>query len=463
LFVIAGSIFLEFNLPNAATWFYFSLLLVGALFAQWEKPFSLRNWDLATLFILVPGFLFLQEGHSLLEPELRWGLTSQDSEDLLKRGEWNVQTGYIWLMACSFYFFLRCLVDLAIVRRMVWAPNLNLPGLSAMTVALFLCLIAVAIRRVPDAASVTPVGKEPIALQKFQEGTTAIVQTQVEKQGFDRQDTRFWVARGAALVLHIAVIVALVLIGAIHFRSTTLGMASACMYVTLPYTGFHVGQVHHVFPAVFILWGILTYRFPILTGLLLGISAGSCFFPLLLFPLWFGFYRGRGAGRFAFGFIFGTLASLAVTALLLWSAGQFREYLTIALNLSDWQAWRRPRTESIWTGSHWAYRLPVFIAYMAFVALTIFWPAARNLGQVIAQTAAVVIGVQFWYADQGGVYVLWYLPFLVLMVLRPTVEDQRPPLLTHERNWFEKKLFELIAWIFNLVRFKTKTSLIRNV
>ena len=52
--------------PNAATWFYFSLFLAVALFFQFARPLSLRNLDLLTLFLLVPGFLLLQEAHTLL-------------------------------------------------------------------------------------------------------------------------------------------------------------------------------------------------------------------------------------------------------------------------------------------------------------------------------------------------------------------------------------------------------------
>ena len=55
------SVFLDFRLPNAATWFYFSLLLTVALFFQFARPLSIRNLDLLMLFLLVPGFLILQE------------------------------------------------------------------------------------------------------------------------------------------------------------------------------------------------------------------------------------------------------------------------------------------------------------------------------------------------------------------------------------------------------------------
>src|SRR5437870_11482725 len=59
------SIFFDFNLPNATTWFYFSLLLALALFFKFTRLLSVRNWDVLLLFLLVPGFLLLQEPHTL--------------------------------------------------------------------------------------------------------------------------------------------------------------------------------------------------------------------------------------------------------------------------------------------------------------------------------------------------------------------------------------------------------------
>ena len=58
---------------------------------------------------------------------------------------------------------------------------------------------------------------------------------------------------------------------------------------------------------------------------MLGVAAGTAFFPFLLFPLWFGFYRGRGAGRFTLGFVLASGLSLGLTAaILLLSSGELR-------------------------------------------------------------------------------------------------------------------------------------------
>ena len=54
-------IFFDFNLPNGTTWFYFSLLLAVALFFKFSRVLSVRNWDVLMMFLLVPGFLLLQQ------------------------------------------------------------------------------------------------------------------------------------------------------------------------------------------------------------------------------------------------------------------------------------------------------------------------------------------------------------------------------------------------------------------
>jgi hypothetical protein len=226
----------------------------------------------------------------------------------------------------------------------------------------------------------------------------------------------------------------------------------------LPYTGSHVSQVHHVWPVVFILWAIYAYPRPVAAGAWLGVAAGTAFFPFLLFPLWFGFYRGRGALRFTVGFALASGLSLGLAAILLLSSGELRQYLNVTFSLSDWQAWKPPRTEGLWHGSHWAYRLPVFIAYMAFIVLTMFWPTPRNLAQVIAQSAAVVIGIQFWYADQGGVYVLWYLPLVLLMVFRPNLVDVRPPIPAPEGAGLISQVRRVIERLLPLAPKKTVTQ-----
>src|SRR5690348_16633020 len=98
--IATRSIFFEIELPNATTWFYFSALLAVALFFKFNRLLSIRNSDVISLFLPMPGFLLLaQRGVSPL-----WG--------------------YLWLLAASTYFFVRCLFDLVLVRRPALSPNL---------------------------------------------------------------------------------------------------------------------------------------------------------------------------------------------------------------------------------------------------------------------------------------------------------------------------------------------------
>jgi hypothetical protein len=419
-----ANVFLDFNLPNATTWFYLSLILAVGLFFKFNRFFSIRNWDVLSLYLLVPGFLFLQEA------------------ERLRRGGGDAETahslrlyGYIWLMSGSLCFFARCLLDLTLVRRPALWPNLNLAGLACIAGALYVCMLPVAARRPVDLQM--PSGKSTAAMNLIGEAgsqTVGQMQTLAGDEGRKGAVTRFWVERSLAMACHLAIAVALVLIGGIHFHSTTSGMAAATFYLLLPYTAYELGQAHHVVPTALLLWAIFCYRKPVLSGIMLGVAAGCFFFPALTLPIWLSFYRRRGAGRFLLFFAIAASLSLGLTGLVLWWDGALARSMQLVLSMPDWQPWKRTE-ESIWSSIHWAYRLPVFVLYLAFVILTSFWPSPKNLAHVISLSAAVLIGIQFWYADHGGVYVLWYLPLVVLMIFRPNLSDRFPPTPKPPPTW----------------------------
>lgn len=439
-----ASVFLELVLPNATTWFYFSLLLAIAVFFKFNRVLSLRNWDMLALFMLVPGLLLIQDGRDskrearqlqdagsalvpaaavaplmadagaagLLPAAIAGGVGRQRDE----AAKWLVWTGYACLLAASAFWLVRCVVDLALERRPALTPNLNSAGLTWLAGALFISLGVVAVR--PPLADGGPVGPQNAVVTEAQEATAKLVQL-----------TRFWVERGFAGACHLAIVAALIVIGARHFGDPSAGIAAAAMYLLLPYTALHVAQVQYVLPAALMLWAVVLYRSPPTAGALFGIAAGSFFFPAAAVPVWLNFYRGRGAGRFFRAFAVAAGASLGLAGMVLWLNGQIADpgwRLPIGLP-RDWRFWRPIDVEGFWTGVHWAYRIPVFIGFVVFVAGTAVWPAPKNLAHVLALSAATLIGVQLWYADRGGEYVLWYLPMLLLVVFRPNLSDRHPP------------------------------------
>ena len=465
----SDSVFLEFSLPNATTWFYFSWLLAVALFFKFSRFFSVRNWDVVMAFLLVPGLLVIQKTRGGARPSdihpavqvtelvgqgaglvhgaptaVSW-FGAPNRHPALSSGGW-LWWGYLWLMCGSMYFFLRCLLDLTLVQRPALPPNLSFGGLCWLGGALLACLVTVAFRA-PEQDPPHP-SSQPAGIQS----TTTTVGPESASLGQLRQQfgAKFWLSRTFAVLGHVAVVLGLIFIGRWHFQDSAAGMAAATFYLMLPYTGLYVGQAHHVWPMALLVWALATYKLPVLAGVFLGLAAGTMYFPAVLLPLWFSFYWKRGAGRFLGAFVFSAGLCLAVIGLVLFVQNDLDTSIREALRQTAWQPWKIPTTEGFWTGTHWAYRIPIFTAYVAFVIVTAFWPWPKNLAHVIALSAAVLIGIQFWYADQGGVYVLWYLPLLLLLIFRPNLEDRRPAPIQSETDWLlrlRRSLARLAGWL----------------
>ena len=61
----------------------------------------------------------------------------------------------------------------------------------------------------------------------------------------------------------------------------------------------------------------------------------------------------------------------------------------------------------------------------------------RNIG--IRPMEMLLIGIQFWFADNGGAYALWYAPLLLLMIYRPAGVELEPPVRAG-RGWARRTL-----------------------
>src|SRR5262249_4589079 len=118
-------------------------------------------------------------------------------------------------------------------------------------------------------------------------------------------------------------------------------------------------------------------------------------------------------------------------------------------------------TQGLWKDLHWAYRMPVFLGYLILVVTMAFWPLPKNLAHLLALSAAAVIGIQFWYADQGGVYVLWYLPLLLLLVFRPNLTARVPPPIQPETDWLTRLRQALGRLALRLLHFPEPAARVR--
>jgi hypothetical protein len=430
-----GNIFLDVNLPTAATWFYATLVLAVALFFQFRKPFSLRNLDVVLLFLLVPPLMYLHEARKVREELPRpWEERGRALTQLLQacsclshdatpaqavclalvvppagdayaigyRGVWRA---YLFLLIGSAGFLLRCMIDLVLRRRSPFKPNLGSGGMIWLGLALFAVMV----------------------FKTYYPHLEPIQRAESRSLVLELLTQPAWEA-GVALFGHALVITGLVYIGARHFQDLTAGIAAAVFYLMLPYTAFYLTEPHHVLPVLGCLGAVAFYRWPAMAGVSLGVAMVVGYFPMLLLPLWASFYFRRGMKRFLLG-VAGV--SVLVLAAVIVTRG-LQEPLNAAMHRVEWQAWNfaaKSSAGSLWTDvtSHGAYRLPLFIAHLLLMVASVFWPQPKNLGNVLAWSVALILGVQFWYADAGGIYVLWYLPLLLLLVFRPTLIECVPP------------------------------------
>lgn len=426
---------------DQATWFYLSLLLIIAVFFRFGRVWSLRNLDLILLLSISPGILLVRSG--------------------LGVGEEQLSVGYAWLFVVSALVLTRLCLDRLFTRRPHLEQNLNASGMTFLCFATFAFLSAEVITadKLPastvetvrqakqlwdrqDTESVVPAQPEPASPEDqtdvLKPGPAPRLLTapvaEISKQlaassngSSNATSAEFedMAGRLTAILAHLTVVVGLVLMGRNHFGDAQLGLALATLYLLLPCTSYDVGKVNHVLPAALIVWAFVAYRRPMMAGGLMGLACGTLFFPVFLLPLWAAFYGRRGAIRF--GAALGIVGAVLLGSLALTSADS-HSFVRQMIGSIDWSVltFRDESPDGFWNQNNWAYRVPVFVAFLLLTFTLTLLPRKKNLEHLLAHSTAIIVGTQFWYPQQGGVYVLWYLPALLLVVFRPNLGHRLP-------------------------------------
>ena len=224
-----------------------------------------------------------------------------------------------------------------------------------------------------------------------------------------------------AFSVQLAIALGMIFIGHLHFGNIKTGVAAAMFYLLLPYVSQMPGVFDHTVPGLLILYAVLFYRRPVFSGLLIGLAGSLVFYPFFLIPLWCGFYYRRGLLRFLMGSL---SAVLAMGVLLLLSPDTLGTYTEqIALMFGKYSM-RVPVYDGLWLFCPTIYRIPIIAFFGVFCFGLLLWPTRKNLATVISCSALLMLGVQFWMGQQGGLYGAWYLPLLILTVFRPNLEDR---------------------------------------
>jgi hypothetical protein len=389
-------------------WLFLTLLGCVTIFFKFRRFWSIRNLDLFLLFALAPGMMML--------------VANAGSPPWI---------AYFWLFLGTLLWLARCLLDLGLNRRPLLEPNLNLAGLaciSAGVLSLFivetvsLSLAEGSARNPADANTSNRDHSQAPPPPPRPGDAVSIVVKNAPLSTELKADPHKGLARLLACVAQVGLVVGLVAVGWYHFERPIAGLAVATCYLLLPYSRFALADSGQLVPAALIVAAIVFYRKPFVAGPLIGVMAAWMPASLGLIPLWTGFYRGRGWLRFGLVSI-GVFAACVLTAKLLPPMNSWFVALG-ARTMADaglWPTSDPPPSGSFWSGIDPSYRLPVWIAYLALVAFTTFWPAEKSLGEVIATSAALLVASQFWYLSAGGTLVLLYLPLVILMMFRPNL------------------------------------------
>lgn len=430
---------------NPTTWFYLSSLLSIALFFKFNRLWSVRNLDLIGLVLLAPGLLAVEYG----------GYKASTAAQ---------QLGFIWIFAVSAAFIIRMLVDSLMVRRPLLETNLTIGGMVFLGISLLVFLLANVIATRPQrddlagAASATRLeaGDAEInadQLTRLGPGYPLLfLLPQISTQrifsptadGADNADARDSnrrvvhenTARVMAILSQVAIVAGMIVIGWLHFENAKLGIAAAVLYLLLPYTAIMTGRVDHVLPGALIVWAVAAYRRPLVSGGLIGLAIGTIYYPVFLLPLWCSFYWERGFRRF----VLGIAAAILLLVIGLWLTSPDADVFTGQLRqMFGWIFPNEVLLEGFWAlpSNDAVFRLPVLAAFIAMIATLAIWPVPKNLATLLSCSAAVLLGSQFWKAHNGGLFMAWYLPVLLLVVFRPNLENRVALLVLGE--WFPKQ------------------------
>jgi hypothetical protein len=440
-------ILFHYERVNPTSWAYLSSLLTLALYFKFNRVLSVRNVDLFLLILLAPGLLLVQ-----------WSWENRGAENALA----IEHLGFLWLLATELVLLVRLLFDNAMVRRPLLDPNLNGAGLLFMGSSLLFFLMANVVTGVPKAEDLLP-GRTTAAVRGedvensfatdgpgffliyrmpristqtvIKANPTAERQTPLAEVHEERRIQEA-TARVMAILSHVLIVTGMLVIGYRHFDNLTMGIAAATMYLLLPYTALWTGSPQHALPGSLLVWAIVFYRRPLLAGMMIGLASGTVYYPAFLIPLWCSFYWMRGLKRFVAGVVL-MLGVLVLT--LAFTATNTERFVDHLLQMFGLRLPMNANLRGIWQFWNPVFRYPIIAAFAALAFGFTLWPFQKNLATLISCTGAIMAAAQFWHAYDGGIFIAWFLPLMLLMIFRPNLEDRIAEVVVAEAWWPGKK------------------------
>jgi hypothetical protein len=215
----------------------------------------------------------------------------------------------------------------------------------------------------------------------------------------------------------------------LRFGGRTLGVTLAFAWAAYPFTQYvsNSNSNDAIMPALLI-WGLVFVTSPPARGVFVALAAWSKFAALLLVPLWASYPDWRRFGRerllYAGGVLLGTALSFWI---LLLEPKPLHAARVFWDRTFGWQL-SRPSPFSIWDWDeypgfpdlhHVQTALKVLVLMVAVAVY--FVPRTKNLVQLGALTAALLIGFELVLTHWFYLYIPWFFPFVALAALAPAL------------------------------------------
>lgn len=461
---------------------YVSTFLILSFFFKYNRAWSIRNLDLFLIILLAPGLLLIQSGrlqhsHYLQEnrsteqiesesgrqspPVAKAAFSQKPTSSSLDRlapnspqrlnsfSEFNEpgmarqRFGYYWMFGIGGLIMVRMLVDPLFERRPVLDPNLSIGGMVFIGVSLLVFVLAnvatyspgkvdidgarnaermLRLEATSDSHDVDLIQRGPglrlmfllPILSTFEDGQ------EIQDSGLAPDQDRYIVAaKSVAIASQLLIVLGLILFSHYHYGNFHVGIGVATIYMMLPYTVIFAGNVLHTVPAALLIWALVCYRVPLAAGFFVGLATGVSYYPLFLLALWISFYWDRGWRSFLFGFLLSI--AICIGVLFFTSADSVDFVRQLQAMFAFWFP-LMDNLEGIWAlGISRIWRLPMLVGFVALSVSFAFWPSEKNIGTLVAYTAALMAAVQYWHGFGGGLYVAWYVPLALLVIFRPYV------------------------------------------
>ena len=238
-------------------------------------------------------------------------------------------------------------------------------------------------------------------------------------------------AHGAATLFDGLAILGLLVAGW-RLAGRRLGLTLAIGWAAFPFTAFTLSSnSNDALVAAAVAWGLVFAARPLGRGLMLGLGIAAKIVPVILVPLWarhpFPKAEPRAGGRRLVRYLLGLAIAGLLTGWVLLLNGL--DGVTAFWSRTIGYQSGRDSPFSIWgqyPGLSWLH-LAVMAAVVLGAVAVLRWPRGIDLVQWAALSAAVLIGLELTLTHWFYLYIPWFLPLVLFVVVPEWPRRAREP------------------------------------